>query len=196
MASHLPYRNREISAHPTPTQNILSLRRKAKYHTEGISLAACGKYHSPKANITVQPAAGRGCTLGDRESVDEACRLKRSGGRMISSPTVRDKSAGIFLPPSGREGDHEVVEGARGTNSRSRRFHGRGGACSSRISGQLKTCGDVTKERLQLLKNQSPSVTAQDFVMIPDHIHTMIFLRKKAGGAMPFVANGIAPPLP
>ena len=78
----------------------------------------------------------------------------------------------------------------------SRQFAGRGGACSSRISGQLKTCGEVTKEQLQLLKNRSPRVTAHDFVMIPDHIHAMIFFYEKAGGAMPFVANGIAPPLP
>ena len=75
------------------TQNILSLRRQAKFHTAGISFADSGKFHSPKANFTVQPAAGRGCTLGDREALDEANYL---------------------LPPSGREGDREAVEGASG----------------------------------------------------------------------------------
>ena len=45
------------------TQNILSLRRKAKLHAEGASLSARGKHHSPQANFTVQPAAGRGCTF-------------------------------------------------------------------------------------------------------------------------------------
>ena len=39
------------------------------------------------------------------------------GGRMLSFPTVKRKPAGNFLPPSGREGDHEVVEGARGHKS-------------------------------------------------------------------------------
>ena len=56
---------------PQP-KTFFSLRRKAKLHAEGASLSACGKHHSPKANFTVQPAAGRGCTTGDREAVEGA----------------------------------------------------------------------------------------------------------------------------
>ena len=91
--------------------------------------------------------------MGDREALDEANYL---------------------LPPSGREGDREAVEGASGHNSREyglvagairpygekvyyphqsdcrkrgkRPILGRGGACSSRISGHLKTCGEVAKD--------------------------------------------------
>ena len=36
------------------SKNESSLRRQAKSHTAGISFAACGKFHSPKANIIVQ----------------------------------------------------------------------------------------------------------------------------------------------
>ena len=56
---------------PQP-KTIFSLRRQAKFHTAGISFADSGKFHSPKANFTVQPAAGRGCTTGDREAVKGA----------------------------------------------------------------------------------------------------------------------------
>ena len=71
---------RAFSTYPKTT---LSLRRKAKLHAEGASLSACGKHHSPKANITVQPPHGD-CTMGDREAVDEENFLS-------------------CLPPGGRE---------------------------------------------------------------------------------------------
>ena len=44
----LPYHHLKISAYPTPTQYIFSLLRQAKFYTEGISLAACGKFHLPR----------------------------------------------------------------------------------------------------------------------------------------------------
>ena len=55
---------REEQAPPLPSsehidlprpKTIFSLRRQAKFHTAGISLAAGGKFHSPQANFTVQP---------------------------------------------------------------------------------------------------------------------------------------------
>ena len=58
----LLYRDCEISVHPTPNQNIFSLRRKAKHHAAGTSLSACGRSHSPKVNFMLQPLCG-GCFL-------------------------------------------------------------------------------------------------------------------------------------
>ena len=55
---------------------------------------------------------------GDREAVDEVC-LSKSVGRMISSPANTRQAGGhSFMPPSGREGDREAVEGASGYKSR------------------------------------------------------------------------------
>ena len=65
-----PTRAEQTDGHFQP-KTTLSLRRKAKLHAEGASLSACGKHHSPKANITVQPPHG-GCTMGDREAVEGA----------------------------------------------------------------------------------------------------------------------------
>ena len=62
----------KASALPNLPKTFFSLCRQAKLHAEGASLSACGKHHSPKANFTVQPAAGRGCTTGDREAVEGA----------------------------------------------------------------------------------------------------------------------------
>ena len=36
---------------------------------------------------------------------------------------------------------------------------------------QLKPCGEVMKEQLRLLKNKFPRGPAQDFIIIPNHIH-------------------------
>ena len=58
------------------------LRKKAKYQAAGISLSACGEFHSSKVNITQQLS-------------------------WAVAPSL----------PSGREGDREAVEGARGRKS-------------------------------------------------------------------------------
>ena len=50
---------------------------------------------------------------------------------------------------------------------------------------RLKPCGETAKEQLRLLENRFPNVTVKDFVIMPDHIHAIIFLRKEAGGASP-----------
>ena len=50
---------------------------------------------------------------------------------------------------------------------------------------KLKPCGEVVKGQLQLIKARFQSVTIEDYVIMPDHIHAVIFLHEKAGGASP-----------
>ena len=50
---------------------------------------------------------------------------------------------------------------------------------------KLTPCGEVVKEQLQLIENRFPSVTVEDFVIMPDHIHAIMFLHEQAGGASP-----------
>ncbi len=54
-----------------------------------------------------------------------------------------------------------------------------------KYSIMLKPCGEVAKEQLQLIEKHFPSVTVKDFVVMPDHIHAIIFLHENAGGASP-----------
>ncbi len=48
---------------------------------------------------------------------------------------------------------------------------------------RLKPCGCVAKEQLQQLENRFSNVTVKDYVIMPDHIHAVIFLREQAGAA-------------
>ena len=50
---------------------------------------------------------------------------------------------------------------------------------------KLKPCGEIVKEQLHLIEARFPSVTVEDYVIMPDHIHAVIFLNDKAGGASP-----------
>ena len=50
---------------------------------------------------------------------------------------------------------------------------------------KLKPCGKMVKEQLQLIEKRFPSVTVEDYIIMPDHIHAVIFLHGKAGGASP-----------
>ena len=50
---------------------------------------------------------------------------------------------------------------------------------------RLKPCGEIVKEQLHLLETRFSSVTIEDYVIMPDHIHAIIFLHGKAGGASP-----------
>ena len=59
------------------------------------------------------------------------------------------------------------------------------GLAPPEITVKLKPCGEVVKEQLQLIEARFPSVTIEDYVIMPDHIHAVIFLQKKAGGASP-----------
>ena len=59
------------------------------------------------------------------------------------------------------------------------------GLAPPEYSVRLKPCGEVAKEQLQFIENRFPSVTVEDFVIMPDHIHAIVFLHGKAGGASP-----------
>ena len=53
------------------------------------------------------------------------------------------------------------------------------------ITVKLKPCGEIVKEQLRLIESRFPSVTVEDYVIMPDHIHAVIFLHEKEGGASP-----------
>ena len=59
------------------------------------------------------------------------------------------------------------------------------GLAPPEITVKLKPCGEIVKEQLQLIEARFPSVTVEDYVIMPDHIHAVIFLREKLGGASP-----------
>ena len=59
------------------------------------------------------------------------------------------------------------------------------GLAPPEITVKLKPCGEVVKEQLQLIETRFPSVTVEDYVIMPDHIHAVIFLHGKVGGASP-----------
>ena len=52
-------------------------------------------------------------------------------------------------------------------------------------SVKLKPCGEVVYEQIKLLESRFQNVHITDFVIMPDHIHMIIFLNRKAGGASP-----------
>ena len=59
------------------------------------------------------------------------------------------------------------------------------GLAPPEITVKLKPCGEIVKEQLQLIETRFSSVTIEDYVIMPDHIHAIIFLHEKAGGASP-----------
>ena len=59
------------------------------------------------------------------------------------------------------------------------------GLAPPEITLKLKPCGEIVKEQLQLIEARFPSVTIEDYVIMPDHIHAVIFLHEKLGGASP-----------
>ena len=59
------------------------------------------------------------------------------------------------------------------------------GLAPPEITVKLIPCGEVVKEQLQLFETRFPSVAVEDYVIMPDHIHAVIFLHEKAGGASP-----------
>ena len=66
---------------------------------------------------------------------------------------------------------------------------------------QLKPCGEIAEKQLLLLEKRYPSVAIWDYVIMPDHIHAIIFLnndtieetnQSNAGGASPSpTSNGV-----
>ena len=50
---------------------------------------------------------------------------------------------------------------------------------------KLKPCGEIVKEQLQQVEQRFPNVSVKDYVIMPDHIHVILYLRKETGGASP-----------
>ncbi len=50
---------------------------------------------------------------------------------------------------------------------------------------KLKPCGEIVKEQLQQIEQRFPCVSVKDYVIMPDHIHVILYLRKETGGASP-----------
>ena len=49
----------------------------------------------------------------------------------------------------------------------------------------LKPCGKIVEEQLLLLEKRYSNVTIEDYVIMPDHIHFIVFLHRNSGGASP-----------
>lgn len=47
------------------------------------------------------------------------------------------------------------------------------------ITVKLKACGEIAKEQLELLETRFQGVTVENAVIMPDHIHAIVFLHKK-----------------
>ena len=52
------------------------------------------------------------------------------------------------------------------------------GLAPPEIMVKLKLCGEVVKEQLQLIEYRFPSVTIEDYVIMPDHIHLILFVHE------------------
>ncbi len=50
---------------------------------------------------------------------------------------------------------------------------------------RLLPCGEIAEKQLLLIEKRFPTVTLEDYVMMPDHIHALMFLHEKTGGASP-----------
>ena len=59
------------------------------------------------------------------------------------------------------------------------------GLAPPEYSVKLKPCGEVVKEQLLALEAKYENVTVDNYVIMPNHIHAIIFLHEKAGGASP-----------
>ena len=59
------------------------------------------------------------------------------------------------------------------------------GLAPPEYSVKLTSCGEIAKEQLKLLENRFPNVSIENFVIMPNHIHAIIFLHEKTGGASP-----------
>ena len=50
---------------------------------------------------------------------------------------------------------------------------------------KLTPCGEIAKDQLLALETRFPFVSVEDYIIMPDHIHAIIFLHENAGGASP-----------
>ena len=49
----------------------------------------------------------------------------------------------------------------------------------------LKPCGKIADEQIHLLEERYPNITIMDYVIMPDHIHMIVFIHPMTGGASP-----------
>ena len=49
----------------------------------------------------------------------------------------------------------------------------------------LKPCGEAVKEQLLALPHRFSNVSIENYIIMPDHIHAIIFIKNEAGGASP-----------
>jgi REP element-mobilizing transposase RayT len=61
---------------------------------------------------------------------------------------------------------------------------------------RLKSCGQIVKEQLLLLENRYPTVSISDYVIMPDHIHAIIFLNNEKSEENNLSNTGGASPSP
>ena len=52
------------------------------------------------------------------------------------------------------------------------------------IAVNLKPCGEVVNEQLQLIETRFPSVTVEDYVIMPDHIHLLLIILRIASNSL------------
>ena len=48
----------------------------------------------------------------------------------------------------------------------------------SEYKTHFKPCGEIVKEQLSLIETRFKTVTVEDYVIMPDHIHAIIFLQR------------------
>ena len=59
------------------------------------------------------------------------------------------------------------------------------GLAPPEYSVKLKPCGEIAREQMQMIETRFPTVTVEDFIIMPDHIHMVLMLHKGVGGASP-----------
>ena len=59
------------------------------------------------------------------------------------------------------------------------------GLAPPEYQAKLTSYGKIAAEQLYLLETRYPNLSVMDYIIMPDHIHAIIFLRKNTGGASP-----------
>ena len=96
--------------------------------------------NSRRSTIICLPQWGK----GDREAVDEVCRRKRSGGRMIFSPTVKRQNSGYTAfatngtPPAPSDMEQRLAKNKNGVSPRPERG-GKDAVCPEALGGRTQS---------------------------------------------------------
>ena len=95
-----------------------------------------------------------------------------------STDAATDFAVGEGLAPPGYSFDFTSADAATD-------FAVGEGLAPPEYSVKLKPCGEIAREQLQMIETRFPTVTVEDFVIMPDHIHMVLILHKGEGGASP-----------